>query len=178
MELVVLFLVFMKIGLISFGGGYAMIPFLQSEVVSRGWLTNDAIIDMVGMSQITPGPVATNMATFVGYNQYGVVGAFVATLGVALPPFILVLLVTKYVINKLDEKTRKSLFLGLQPVVISLILVSCLSLGKSIFFYSDFSKIDFISIAISAVSFILLIKYKVSPIKLIIASAIVGMFLY
>ncbi len=178
MQLLELMFVFMKIGIISFGGGYAMIPFLQYEVVSRGWLTQTEIIDMIAMSQITPGPIATNMATFVGFNQFGIIGALVATFGVTVPSFILVLAVTKYVIKKLPVHIREGVFYGLQPVFIGLIFCSCISIAKSVFFKEIEFDLDYISIALTLVSFVAIVKFKVSPIKLIIISAIAGIILY
>ncbi len=154
-----------------------MIPFLQYEVVSRGWLTDQEIMDMVGMSQITPGPIATNMATFVGYNEAGIVGAIIATIGVTIPPMIMVILVTKYIIKKLPDDIRVTVFMGLQPIVIGLIFYSTLSLASATMLITDIDnniKIDIVSLLITIMSFILLIKYKVSPIKLIISSAIIG----
>ncbi len=180
MELLLMMFVFMKIGIISFGGGYAMIPFLQYEVVSRGWLTNKEIIDMIAMSQITPGPIATNMATFVGYNQFGVVGAIVATFGVTIPSFILVIVVTKYIIKKLPNHIREGVFYGLQPVFIGLILCSCITIAKSVIF-KDIEvgfDLNYVSIIMVIASFIAIIKFKVSSIKLIIISAIIGMIAY
>ncbi len=178
MELLEMMFVFMKIGIISFGGGYAMIPFLQYEVVSRGWLTQKEIIDMVAMSQITPGPIATNMATFVGFNQFGLLGAVIATLGVTLPSFILVIVVTKYIIKKLPDHIREGVFFGLQPVFIGLIFCSCISIAQSVFFKEVELTLDYISIILTIASFIAILKFKVSPIKLIIASAVIGIFIY
>ncbi len=175
-----LFFVFAKIGSISFGGGYAMIPFLQYEVVSRNWLTDVEIMDMLGMSQITPGPIATNMATFVGYNQGGFLGAIVATIGVTAPSAIMVITVTKYIIKKLPKEKRDTIFLGLQPTVIALILCSSLSLANNIFFTNEFNNTFIINkelIFIFITSLILTLKYKVSPIKVIIISAILGVVL-
>ncbi len=177
MKLLELLFIFIKIGSISFGGGYAMIPFLQYEVVNRGWLTEQEIMDMVGMSQITPGPIATNMATFVGYNEVGIIGAIVATIGVTIPPMIMVILVTKYVIKKLPDDIRITIFMGLQPIVIGLIFCSTVSLASTTMLITDVAsniKIDILPFLITIVSFIVLVKYKLSPIKLIIASAIIG----
>ncbi len=178
MELLEMMFVFMKIGIISFGGGYAMIPFLQYEVVSRGWLTQTEIIDMIAMSQITPGPIATNMATFVGYNQFGLLGAIVATLGVTLPSFILVIVVTKYIIKKLPDHIREGVFYGLQPVFIGLIMCSCITIAKSVLFKDTEFSLDYVSIALTVANFVAIIKFKVSPIKLIIASAVIGIIMF
>ncbi len=177
-----LFFVFVKIGSISFGGGYAMIPFLQYETISRGWLTEAEILNMVGISQITPGPIATNLATFVGFKQAGVIGAIISTIGVTLPSLILVILVTKYVMNKLPNHIREGIFMGLQPVVISLIFLSCISIAFEIYFpsiqsltvSSILSNIDILPMIITVCSFIAMFKFKISPIKIIIISAIVG----
>lgn len=178
MDLLVIFLVFAKLGLISFGGGYAMIPFLQYEVVSRGWMTQPEIMDVIGMSQITPGPVATNMATFVGFNQHGIIGALVATVGVTLPAVVLTIVVTKFIMNKVDKTARDNVFKGLQPVVVGLILCSVVSLADEIIVPTGLQSFDIKAVIISVVSLVLLVKFKVNPIKLIIASAFVGMIVF
>ncbi len=149
MEMLTMFFVFMKIGIISFGGGYAMIPFLQYEGISRGWLTESEIIDMIAMSQITPGPIATNMATFVGFKQFGVVGAVVATLGVTIPSFILAIIVTKYIIKKLPEHVREGIFFGLKPVFIGLLTCTVISLARSIFFNETIVEVQIVPILIT-----------------------------
>lgn len=178
MDLLVIFLVFAKLGLISFGGGYAMIPFLQYEVVTRGWLTQPEIMDIIGMSQITPGPVATNMATFVGFSEHGFVGALVTTIGVTLPSVILVIVVTKFIMKKINKDTRDNVFSGLQPVVIGLILCSVISLADEIVIPSGLQSFDIKAVIISLVSLFLLVKYKVNPIKLIIGAALVGIIVF
>ncbi len=178
MEMLTMFLVFMKIGIISFGGGYAMIPFLQYEGISRGWLTESEIIDMIAMSQITPGPIATNMATFVGYNQFGVVGAVVATIGVTLPAFILAIVVTKYIIKILPEHIREGIFFGLKPVFIGLLSCTVISLARSIFWGETYVDFQVVPILITVACIVASLKYNVSTIKLIIASAIVGVIVF
>ncbi len=178
MEMLTMFFVFMKIGIISFGGGYAMIPFLQYEGISRGWLTENEIIDMIAMSQITPGPIATNMATFVGFKQFGVTGAIVATLGVTIPSFILAIIVTKYIIKKLPEHIREGIFFGLKPVFIGLLSCTVISLAGSIFFNEAFDNIQIVPILITVACILGSLKYKVSTIKLIIASAVVGVIVF
>ncbi len=178
MEMLVMFFVFMKIGIISFGGGYAMIPFLQYEGISRGWLTESEIVDMIAMSQITPGPIATNMATFVGYKQFGVLGAVIATLGVTIPSFILTIIVTKYIIKILPVHIREGIFFGLKPVFIGLLVCTCLSLARTILFGESFLDFEIIPMLITAMCILVSLKYKVSTVKLIIASAIVGIIVF
>ncbi len=178
MEILTMFFVFMKIGIISFGGGYAMIPFLQYEGISRGWLTESEIIDMIAMSQITPGPIATNMATFVGYKQFGIFGAVVATLGVTIPSFVLAIVVTKYIIKKLPEHVREGIFFGLKPVFIGLLSCTVISLAQSIFLGETLVKVQIVPVLITISCVVASLKYKVSTVKLIIASAIVGMIVF
>ena len=102
-----LFWTFFKIGLFTFGGGYAMIPLIQQEVTSHNWLSEDALLNFIGISEATPGPFAINIATFVGSSQYGFWGAVCATLGVVLPSFIIILLIasifTKFEQNKAQD---------------------------------------------------------------------------
>ena len=92
-----LFYSFFRIGLFSFGGGYAMIPWIQSEILHHGWLTADQFADIVAVAEMTPGPIAVNSATYVGYMTAGVVGSMVATAGVTLPSLLLILLVAGFV---------------------------------------------------------------------------------
>ena len=96
-----LFLTFLKIGAVSFGGGYAMIPLLTDEVLAHGWLTSSEILNFIAVSESTPGPVAINMATFIGASQGGFLGALLATLGVVLPSFIIILIIEeiKYILD-------------------------------------------------------------------------------
>ena len=93
MKFLILFLTFFKLGIMTFGGGYAMIPLLTDEVLSQGWLTSDEILNFIAVSESTPGPIAINMATFIGASQYGFIGALLATLGVVLPSFIIILII-------------------------------------------------------------------------------------
>src|SRR3989339_815903 len=91
-----LFWIFFKIGLFTFGGGYAMIPLIESELVGGGYITSDLLYDFIGIAESTPGPVAINMATFIGMDQVGLLGAFAATLGVVLPSFLIILLIATF----------------------------------------------------------------------------------
>ena len=93
MEYLRLFLIFLKIGALSFGGGYSMLPMVQDEVISRGWLTEGELMNFVGVAESTPGPIAVNLATFIGSAQAGILGALCATLGVVLPSFIIILII-------------------------------------------------------------------------------------
>ena len=134
MILIELFLTFLKIGAFTFGGGYAMLPLIQSEVERHGWLTQAEVVDFIAVSESTPGPLAINMATFVGIRTGGIIGAVCATLGVVLPSFVIILITAKFY-----EKFRKSravdgVMYGLRPAVIGLIGAALLSVGMTVFF--------------------------------------------
>ena len=174
-ELLKLFFIFFKIGLFTFGRGYAMIPLIRDEVLANGWLTEEALMNFIAVAESTPGPIAVNMATFIGSSQHGILGAIFATLGVVLPSFIK-LAGVKWALK------------GIKPVVAGLILGTGATLLVSIVFgiktvESSFS-FDYISLIIFGVMVIASIVYKLiakkelSPIILIIASAGLGMALY
>ncbi len=170
-----LFLTFFKIGLFTFGGGYAMIPLIQSEVISHGWLTAEEIIDFIGVSESTPGPFAINMSTYIGRVTGGIAGSVCATLGVVLPSFIIILIV-----SALFEKFRKSsvvegVMTGLRPAVIGLIGAALISIGTEVF-WPD-SGFTWIKLAVSAVIFLsmaFLSFRKLHPIFIILISAAAG----
>ena len=96
MILIKLFFSFLKIGAFTFGGGYAMIAMIQAEAECQGWLTQEELVDFVALSESTPGPLAVNMATFVEMRTCGVLGAIIATLGIILPSFIIILIIAKF----------------------------------------------------------------------------------
>ena len=174
-----LFLTFMKIGAFTFGGGYAMLPLIQSEVERHGWLTQAEVVDFIAVSESTPGPLAINMATFIGIRTGGVSGAVCATLGVVLPSFVIILIVARFY-----EKFRKSravdgVMNGLRPAVIGLIAAAFLSVGKTVFFPDGFQTEVFsgtgflLSCGIFALCAVLAFK-KLHPIAIIALSAVIG----
>ena len=117
-----LFLTFLQIGAVCFGGGYAMIPLIRDQVVLRGWLTEGELLNMIAVSESTPGPIAVNMATFVGSSQGGVLGALVATLGVVLPSFLIILIIAALIRNLLQYQGVQAFLRGIRPCVVGLIL--------------------------------------------------------
>ncbi|MFV0439987.1 MAG: chromate transporter [Lachnospirales bacterium] len=169
-------LVFAKIGLMSFGGGYAMIPFIQYETVSRGWMTNESILDMIAVSQVTPGPITTNMATFVGYSNYGFWGGIFATIGVTVPPIVLILLITRYVLDKLTPKVREKVFFGLRPTISALLLITALTIPFADFFekvdFKSFTSLvqntDYFGIIISVMAYISIKVFKKNSIGILV----------
>lgn len=167
-----LFFAFLKIGAFSFGGGYAMLPFIEREIVdSNNWLSMPEFMDIIGISQMTPGPVAINSATFVGYKIQGVIGSVAATLGVVLTSFILVSIISKTLEKFKNSVTVKAALLGMRPVLIALILSAFLELAKE-------SYLDVKSLIITAIIGGLLLSKKIHPILIIVVAAVLGIILY
>ena len=175
-----LFLSFFKIGAFTFGGGYAMVPLIQAEVERMGWLTSEELIDFIAVSESTPGPLAVNMATFVGIRTAGIAGALCATFGVCLPSFVIILLVAKFFRKFKDSLAVKGAMSGLKPAVIGLIAAAFVSLSKTVFFsagisLSVFTGIDFwIALGIFILTAVLCFKKKMHPILLIVIAAALG----
>ncbi len=167
-----LFATFFKIGLFNFGGGYAMISFLQNEVVyKQGWLSTAQFTDIVAISQVTPGPVGINLATYTGYTASGsVLGAFIATAAVCLPSFILLILAAKYLFatqNKFPAAWRL-----LRLTVIGLIASAALTLCNAQNF------VDVKSALLCAGAFLAMWKFNRGPIPVLLAGALLGLLLY
>ncbi len=174
-----LFATFFKIGLFTFGGGYAMIPLIQSEVLGHGWLSLSQIIDFIAVSESTPGPFAINMATFVGTNQGGVLGGICATLGVVMPSFIIILMVARFYEKFKTNKIVKGAMSGLKPAVVGLIGAAVLSIGKSVFFpqgllLSVFETKEFYVSVTTALLMLFFAFKKVHPIIIVCLSAVIG----
>lgn len=176
-----LFLAFLKIGLFTFGGGYVMIPFLQAETTSRGWLTLSEFTDIVAISQITPGPVAVNIATFVGYSQGLLPGALLATLGVCLPSFTIMAVLARFFIKFGEATFVRRVFFGLRPAVAGLIISAVFFIARLEFMPSGPVSIgnDGIrSALLAAACFAAMFKFKVSPFVCIIFAAAAGIVLF
>lgn len=183
-----LFLTFLKIGLVAFGGGYSMIPLVQQAVVDNGWLTIDEFLNFLAISESTPGPIAVNMATFVGSSQGGILGAALATVGVVLPAFIIILLVSVFIKKLLQYSPVKAAINGIKPVIVSLILGAAVTLGLSIIFgiknISSSFNVDYFAIIIFSLVVVVSLVYKklmkksISPILLILFSGVLGILFY
>lgn len=169
-----LFLTFFKIGLFNFGGGYAMISFIQNEVVyKQAWLSTAEFTDVVAISQVTPGPVGINMATYTGYMAAeDAWGALVATLAVCLPSFVLMILASRYFLKYQHTRTVKSVFKGLRLGVVGLIAAAALSLCNAENF------VDYKSVLLFLGAFLAVWKCKKGPIAVLAASAVLGILLY
>ncbi len=185
MTYLLLFFEFFKMGALTFGGGYAMIPFIEESVIRNGWMTMDELVDFIAVSESTPGAFAVNMATYVGSEVGGLFGSFCATLGLVIPPFIVIL-----IIAKCYEKFKKSFIvkgtmLGLKATVVGLIAATVVSVGFSILFPNGFDLSTVVSsvlttanfwfsIGVFAVMLFLLLYKKLNPILIIGISAALG----
>jgi len=167
-----LFITFFKLGMFSFGGGYAMIPLMEKEVVQiNKWLTFSQMVDVISISQIIPGPIAINLATFVGFKTAGLLGSLSAAFGVVLPSFVIVLLIAKFY-NKFKEwDVVQRVFKGIRPMAVALI-------GTAAFLIARTSLVDVKTVLIGIVSFLVLKYTKVSLILVILAAGISGMILF
>ena len=177
-----LFYTFFKIGLFGFGGGYAMLSMIQGEVVTRyDWLTPQEFTDIVAISQMTPGPIGINSATYVGFTATGSVwGSVVATLAVVLPSFILMLTISKFFLKYPKHPAVEAVFAGLRPAVVGLLASAALVLMNAENFGSPTE--DTRSFVISCIIFLLAFvgtkKYKLNPIGMIVACGVAGLILY
>jgi len=183
-----LFLTFLQVGAFSFGGGYGMIALIRELALKHGWLAEEELLNMIAVAESTPGPIAVNMATFVGTKQGGILGALVATLGVVLPSFLVILLIAALIRNLLKYAGVKAFLGGIRPVVIGLILsVALTMIIQQIVGFSTLSSLPtpdfkalFILICLLAIGFLSpkLIKKKISPIFMILISAGLGVLMY
>ena len=183
-----LFLTFFEIGLFTFGGGYAMISLIRDKSLELGWLTEEELLNMIAVSESTPGPIAVNMATFVGSTQGGFFGSVIATLGVVLPSFLIILFISFCVHNFLKLQGVQAFLRGVRPCVVALILGTGLTMALSTLLglvtIGGGAAPDWKGIAIFAIliAVALLTKKlrgkKPSPILMILFSAGLGMLLY
>ena len=169
-----LFWTFFLIGAFTFGGGYAMLPLVQAEVAAKGWMAGEQLVNFIAVSESTPGPFAVNMATYVGSEMGGVLGAACATLGVVLPSFVVILIVAKCYDAFRSSRVVKGCMSGLKPAVIGMIGTAVLSVGKTVFL--PVSAQIWVSVAIFAVMLVLALR-KVHPIIIICLSAAAGIVL-
>lgn len=120
-ELIKIYIVFFRVGLFTIGGGLAALPLLQNEALARKWVTNSEFADMIAVSQSTPGPIGVNMATYVGFNQLGIMGSIIATFGMVSPSIIIICIIAKFLKHFSENNIVKGMFLGIKPAVVGLI---------------------------------------------------------
>lgn len=166
-----LFWTFFKIGLFSFGGGYAILAMIQQEVVLRhAWLTQSQFTDVVAISQMTPGPIAINAATFIGYQQAGIPGSLLCTFGVILPSLILMLAITLTYLRLRKQAWFKNVMQKLRWLTLGLIGAAVILIGKGAF-------PDWFSVVVFAICLVVYLRFKPNPIYLMLGAALVGMVL-
>ena len=182
-----LFYTFFKIGLFGFGGGYAMLSMIQGEVVTRHeWLSSPEFTDIIAISQMTPGPIGINSATYVGYTAVvnagyshlvGIAGSIIATLAVIFPSFILMLLFSRFFLKYQKHPSVAAVFNGLRPGVVGLLAAAALVLMNGENFGNDTWQV-MVSILLFIGAFIASLRYKVNPILLVVICGILGYIIY
>ena len=187
MKYLQLFLIFLKIGAVSFGGGHSMLPMVQDEVVSRGWLTEGELMNFIGVAESTPGPIAVNLATFIGSSQAGILGALCATVGVVLPSFIIILIIAAVFHSFLKNRVVQGALVGIRGVIVGLICATGVWMAVQLFFLSGSDggfgfdwRAVVIAVGLSAETLLFkkCLKRSASPILLILTAAALGLILY
>ena len=167
-ELFDLFWTFCKIGALTFGGGYAMLPIIQREIVeNKKWSTEKEILDYYAVGQCTPGVIAVNTATFIGFKLKGIIGGIFATLGVVFPSLIIILVIASFLQNFADMTIVQNAFAGIRVAVVALIITTVMKLLKS-------SVKDFLGIIIAILTFIISAFLGLSPVYVVIAAGLTG----
>lgn len=184
-----LFFTFLKVGAFAFGGGYAMLSLIGDSVLSYGWMSEEELLNFVGIETVIPGPIAVNMATYVGYEQGGFLGALLATIGVVLPSFIVILIVASLIKNLLKYPPVKAFLTSMRPALCGLIVSVCVTMGLAVFLGVDSVKeasvsfdwrniiLLFLIIAIPAV-WQRIKKRDFSQILLVIVSGVLGVLMF
>ena len=167
-ELFDLFWTFCKIGALTFGGGYAMLPLIQREIVeNKKWSTEKEILDYYAVGQCTPGVIAVNTATFIGFKLKGIIGGIVATLGVVFPSLIIILIIASFLQSFADLSIVQSAFAGIRVAVVALIITTVIKLLKS-------SIKDYLGVIIAIIAFIISAFIGLSPVYVVIAAGLTG----
>ena len=184
-----LFLTFLKVGTFAFGGGYAMLSLIGDSVLSYGWMTEEELLNFVGVETVIPGPIAVNMATYIGYGQGGFLGALLATIGVVLPSFIIILIVAACLKNLLKYPPVKTFIASMRPALGGLIVSVAVTMALTVLFGID--TVSTINLSFDLRTLVMLAvvigvpiiwkrikKNEFSSILLVVISGVVGMLLF
>ena len=163
-----LFLTFVKIGTFTIGGGYAMLPLIQREVVDRGWLSKEDFIDLFSVAQSLPGIFAVNISIFVGYKLYKVGGSLVCALATILPSFVIMMLIAMFFARFQDNEVMIRIFNGIRPAVVALILFPCISAVRAL-------KLKYLQLVAPAIATLLIWQFGLSPIYIVLAGILGGL---
>lgn len=167
-----LYSVFFRVGFFTIGGGYAMLPMLRKEVVERyGWATDEEMMDYFAIGQSTPGIIAINTSTFIGYKKAGILGAVFSTLGMVTPSWIIIISIAMFFEQFADNAYVQSAFMGIRVVVVVLILNAVIKMGKK-------SITNWVSLALAIGAFLYVVLTPLSPIYVVLASALIGVIMY
>lgn len=167
-----IFITFFKIGCFTIGGGYAMVPVIQKEVVEeKKWISQEEFLDAIAITNSLPGPLATNSATYVGYKLAGIPGAITAVFATALPSFLIILIIATFFAAIKDSKIVQNIFSGIRPAVVALILFAVIKLAKSI-------GLKVVNILITIGTLIAMVFFNVHPFLAVIISGIIGFFFF
>ncbi len=170
-ELLELIMIFARIGAVTFGGGYAMLPILRRELVEkRGWTTDEELMDYYAIGQCTPGIIAVNTATFIGLKRKGIPGGIAATIGIVLPSIVIISIIAAFINNFAEYAVVRNAFAGIRVCVCVLIVSAVVKLWKK-------SVTDALTLAIFAIVFLVSVFFDVSPVLLVLISAAVGILL-
>jgi len=170
--LLTLYWTFLKIGLFSIGGGYAMIPLMEAELITiHGWMSASEFLDVMAIAEATPGPVSVNAATFAGYRLAGVVGSLTATLGIITPSLVLLIMLSRLLIRVIQNPRAENFLNGLRSALVALILLASFSLGRS-------AILDLTTALIFGGLLAFSIWKSISPLFFIIAGAVLGLLLF
>ena len=166
-KIIQLFISFFKIGLVSFGGGYVIIPMIDKEIIYKhNWIDSSTFANIVGIAAVTPGPISLNTATFVGNKKFGIIGGMVSTAGVVLPSFIITLFISGFYFKNSDQLIQKTIFYVLKPLIVGMIFIAALNLSVPAFIHLN-KSVDYVSVILFIFSFLLLLKTKINPILII-----------
>ncbi|NLJ25373.1 MAG: chromate transporter [Firmicutes bacterium] len=173
--------IFFRLGLFTVGGGYAMLPLIQSEIERLGWITAEEFVDMIAIAEMTPGAIGVNTATFVGFRLGGLFGAFVATTGIALPSLLVVVAVSKVLDRFQEHPVVKAILFGIRPVVAGLIASAALFIAEAAIIQSGglgILGLDLVALCIAVVSGILVWRYHMHPVAVIVGAGVVGLLVF
>ncbi len=176
MAFILFLLSFIKIGAFTYGGGLAMIPLLRDIAVNSGWMSDGGFADLIAISQSTPGPIAINMATFIGYGQYGPLGSVLASLSVVLPGFVFALVISKFLTHFNEQPVVKHALIGLKASIIGLLFTAIIQVGRVSLLSSN--SVDIKAVVLLIGSFIAIRLTKWHPIVYIVIVGIMSLFIW
>ncbi len=170
--MILLFLTFLKIGLFTIGGGYAMIPLIKEYITRYSWATNEELLEFIAISESTPGPFAINLSTFIGFKNSEIIGSILCTLAVITPSFFIIILISKFFFKFKESELVQYILNNLKPITLSLIIYSVINISLNLLLTNKSPNLTNILLFITL--FLINIKLKLSPVHLILLSGLLG----